>query len=274
MPRCKVVSAYVPLDVKHLTREQYKSYGERLRAAVGWSRSVVFDDYPISNCWLYQHLWKVTGGQPLIYPPASAVSPDRYATPARMVESNIVQHQRTSWMVQAAKADPEVEVWIWLDLAIMKQGDWTGKPVTADVVDAFVERVSRAEFDDIPFPGIWDRGPISDTGDNWRFCGSTHIIPRKHLFLVDEFYRYECRKFIERTKTVPLDLPIWAATEANSTLPFRWYKANHDATQLTEFPHRAKPYVVIKDYVGSDTPHECVIKPGATRCDICFGEAT
>lgn len=234
--RAKIVTAYVPLKVNHLSRTQYRAYGNRLVAAVGEENIKVFYDFPLNQCWLYQELWKSTNGQPLALPPATDVPADRYDTPARMVESNIVQHSRTEWMVKAAQEFSDVDVLIWLDYAILKQGGWTGKPVTEEIVKTFFDRVSAAQFDDIPFPGIWEKGPISDTGPNWRFCGSTHIIPRTHLFLVDAFYRYECKKFIQRTLSVPLDLPVWAAVEQNSSLPFRQYKANHDATQLTAFP--------------------------------------
>jgi hypothetical protein len=228
------VTAYVSLEVKHLSREQYKDYGDRLVRAVGEENIRVFYDFPLRDCWLYPLLEerKVLD----VIQPATAVPADRYPTPKHMVLSNIVQHSRTQWMVAAAQEDDTVDVLIWLDYAILKQGGWTGKPVTEAIVSAFLDKVNKSTFDDIPFPGIWEKGPISDTGDNWRFCGSTHIIPRKHLFLVNEFYQYECKKFINRTLTVPLDLPIWAAVEQNSTLPFRWYQANHDATQLTAFP--------------------------------------
>lgn len=235
--RVKVVTAFVPLDVKHLSAGAYRSYGDRMRDAIP-ADLVVYDPFPLKDCWLYQWLNQHNWGHLL---PATPVPADRYATPYHMVQSNIVQHQRTSWLVKAAHEFPEAEVLVWLDLAILKQGDFTGKRVEPLHIYQFVEKIKRAQFSDIPFPGIWDvKAPPSDTGDNWRFCGSTHVIPREHLFLVDEFYRYECRRFIQRTSTVPLDLPIWALTELNSTLPFRYYQANHDATQLTEFPYGSR----------------------------------
>ena len=106
----------------------------------------------------------------------------------------------------AADEDSESDVLVWLDYAILKQGhNWPGHPPMEDHhITEFVERLEQSVFDDIPFPGIWDKGEIADAGDNWRFVGSTHIIPRHWLHYVDEFYRYECRKFIERTQTVPL----------------------------------------------------------------------
>lgn len=233
MRKVRVVSAYVPLNVRHLSREQYADYGKRMAAAI--PRNVrIYYDYPLSLCWCHSFLQDVGG---LNFPPATSVPADRYATPADMTMSNIVQHQRTQWLMYTALEDPDADVLVWLDYAILKQGAFTGKPVTTEQIEQFVDAVARYTGDDIPFPGIWPKGPISDTGDNWRFVGSTHIIPRKYLAAVHQWYQHECRKFILRTKTIPLDLPVWAAVEENSGLPFVQYPANHDATQLTGFPH-------------------------------------
>jgi hypothetical protein len=228
----KAFSGYVPLEVKHLNREQYKALGDRLAAALG-SRFKVFYDYPLDHCWL--HMWLERYNK-LHLPPATEVPADRYATPHHMVLSNIVQHQRTAWAVMAAAADPQVDVWVWLDYGVLKQGDWTGKPVTEKIVVDFMDRIeAMKEMNNIPFPGIWEKGVPSDTGANWRFVGSTHIWPTQYLPAIDKAYRLECMKFIERTRTVPIDLPIWANTELNSGLPFVQYPANHDATQFTGF---------------------------------------
>lgn len=233
LTKIKVVSAYVPLDVRHLTREQYLNYGSMLADAVGRENMRIYNT-PLEQCWLYKLMDK-EGKLDLL--PATQVPSDRYASPLHMVKSNIVQHQRTTWLKQAADEFPEVDTLIWLDLAIMKQGGFTGKPVTADVLRQFVERVNEASpLDHIPFPGIWDKGPINPSGDNWRFCGSTHIIPRQFLAAVHDKYVFNCRAFIDDNHTVPLDLPIWAKTEQSAELPFRWYPANHDATQLSNFP--------------------------------------
>ncbi len=233
--KVKAVSAYVPLDVKHLTREQYKAYGDGLVEALG-DKIKIFWDYPLEDCWLYKWLkdksWR--GERWLELPPAHATASDRYATPQHFVWSNIVQHQRTSWAVEASRNDPEVEAWVWLDLGVLKQGDWTGKPVTKQIIADFMKRLEdKLSCPDIPFPGIWDKGVPSDTEVCWRFVGSTHIWPTRYLSAIDAAYKSECKEFIMRTHTIPLDLPIWANVELNYDLPFRKYDANHDATQFT-----------------------------------------
>lgn len=233
--RVKVVSGYTPLNVKHLSEQQYREYGDALREACA-GRSCFFDlGWKLSDCWLYRHLEDTNQ---MSLPPACDVAPDRYDDPLAMVASNVVQHQRTMWMMNALECYPDTDVFVWLDYAILKQGDFTGKPVRDIDVKIFLDRLEALpSLDTIYFPGCWpEKTTPADYGANWRFVGSTHIIPRQHLPIVDEFYRYECRKFIERTKTVPLDLPIWALTELNSSLPFKQYVANHDSSQLTNFP--------------------------------------
>lgn len=227
----RAVTAFVPLDVRHLTPQQYKDYGAQLKAAIP-EHLQVFEDFPYDQCWLAHadHL-----------PPAQSVPADRYASPGHMVMSNIVQHQRTTWAMMASYLAPEADVIVWIDYAILKQGDFTGKRVTQKHVADLVKLLSSMapqDLEGIPFPGIWQEGAISDTGDNWRFCGSLHIWPRQYLEAVDRAYRKEVIKFVERTRSVPNDLPIWAYVEQQTAgvLPFRWYKANHDATQFTNFP--------------------------------------
>jgi hypothetical protein len=232
----KIVTAFVPLEgMLHFKPEQYHDYADRMERAAGPGRFRRFNPYPLEDCWLYR--WLAERGW-LDLPPATAAAPDRYPTPQHFARSNIVQHQRTTWMVMAADEDRACDVVVWCDYAILKQGhSWSGHPgVEERHITEFLDKIERSTFLDIPFPGIWEKGPIDDRGDNWRFCGSTHIIRRDLLAYVDFFYRDICKKWVEKYKTVPLDLPIWALLEQTTSLPFRWYASNHDATQLTNFP--------------------------------------
>lgn len=231
--KVKAVTAYVPLQVKHLNREQYKELGDGLVDALG-DKIKVFYDFPLNQCWLHKYMEE--NGY-MDFPPATEVPSDRYETPFHMVMSNIVQHQRTTWAVMAAMQDPTVDCWVWLDYGVLKQGDFTGKRVTKQHIADFVKKLEGyKEMLHIPFPGIWEKGVPSDTGANWRFVGSTHIWPTQFLTRINSAYRGECAKFIERTQTVPIDLPVWQYVELNSGLPFLQYPANHDYTQFTNLP--------------------------------------
>lgn len=233
MSNVKVVTAYVPIPVKHLNREQYMDYANRLvRTCDG--KIAFFEDDKFEDLWLRKvrpHILDV--------PPAAPVPEDRYPDAKTNVMSHVIQHNRTTWSRRAVEEDPTIDVVIWLDLAIMKQGDFTGKKVTEDHVWDFVQRVGEyydAGHTDIPFPGIEERKPINVHGNNWRFCGSTHIWPVRYLNAIDMCYKTELLRFLYHEKCVPLDLAIWPLVEYRSLLPFKWYKAEYDYTQLTEFP--------------------------------------
>lgn len=223
--KVSVVSAFVPLEVKHLSPDEYHAYGNRLRSVCG-DRLHVFE-HPLNECWAY-------GFHDM--PPAAATPGDRYASAQAHVASNIVQHNRTSWALRLQKTNPS-DVVVWFDYAILKQGAWRNNPVTEDHVRDFLQKLERMDvLEDIPFPGIEPMKVVDPHGNNWRFCGSTHIWPTQFLPQIHQEYRHELYQFVHRYRAVPLDLAIWPAVEFNSGLPFRWYKAEYDATQLTNLP--------------------------------------
>lgn len=231
-----VVTGFVPLPVKHLSEAQYHELGERLFMAIGVEYPVCRGggEGTLERCWSYG---LCTGLQPANPPPA-----DRYPTPEINVMSHIIQHQRTTWALQAANEYPDVDTWVWLDYGIMKQGKWKNNPVTVESIRRFLDRVASTPgpMDYIPFPGINEKGPILPTGHNFRFCGSTHIWPKHYLKDIDAVYKSTLQKWIVGYNTVPLDLPIWAVVEQNSKLPFRWYPAEYDASQLDNYPWSTK----------------------------------
>ncbi len=227
--KAKVVTAYVPLDVKHLTADQYHAYYDVIERAVGVENVHCFDGFPLERCWLAHE-------PDLPRVPANPVPADRYDSPAANVRSHVVQHNRTTWACLAADAEPDVDVWVWLDFGIAKQGAWRNEPVTEAVLHDFFQEVSAVErWNTIPFPGIDPPKPVMLTGNNWRFCGSTHIWPKQFLEPIDRHYKTILRAWLQSYHTVPLDLPIWALVEGFPDLPYRWYAAEYGATQLSNF---------------------------------------
>jgi hypothetical protein len=227
MNKIKVVTAYVPLDVKHGTAQTYHDLGDRLFAYVGRDKVEFFDNQPLDRCWAY-HLLKDLQ-------PATPTPADRYDTPEAHVKSHIVQHSRTQWALRAHARDP-VDAVVWLDLGLLKQGNHTNKLISAEDAREFIAKVENYDFTDIPFPGIEGSHRYDPLGNNWRFCGSTHIWPTKWLGHIDRSYRFCLRQYVRRHGVAPLDLAIWPMVEKVSGLPFKWYKAEYDRTQLTEFP--------------------------------------
>lgn len=229
MNKVRVVTAFVPLNVKHMTTSDYMTLGEKMTSAAKRAGAEVsWFQQTLNQCWAYD---LCTGRRP-----ATETPDDRYASPIEHVASHIVQHNRTEWAMNAVSGTQD-DVVIWLDLGILKQGKWNGNPITEDDVSWFVEAVQMYPFNDIPFPGI-DPNPANwfPRGNNWRFCGSTHAWPRKWLPAIDHSYKFHLRSFVMNHGCVPLDLAIWPLVERHSGLPFRWYKAEYDASQLRNWP--------------------------------------
>ena len=228
MNKVRVVSAFVPLEVRHMKVHQYMELGDQMfQAARRAGAETSFIQHELSLCWAHD----ICKGRK----PATETPPDRYDSPEAHVASHIVQHNRTEW-AKAAMSGTADDVVIWLDLGVMKQGKHTGKLITSDDVSWFVEAVQMYPCGDIPFPGITGKDPWLPHGNNWRFCGSTHVWPRKWLDSIDRSYKHALRNFIQAYDCVPLDLAIWPMVERTSGLPFRWYQAEYDNTQLRNFP--------------------------------------
>src|SRR5579863_5383646 len=225
-----VVTGFIPIPVHHLSATRYHQLGNLLRqACVGVAHHAYLGAGPLQDCWAYELCQGL--------PPANPVPADRYASPEINVMSHIIQHQRTTWAMHAAEESPDVDVWVWFDYGLMKQGDWTGKPIRAENVQRFLRKLADMKsLDHIPFPGITERQMVYPTGNVWRFCGSKHIWPKQFLPEINAVYKQVLRSWISTNKTVPLDLPIWALVEQVSVLPFRWYGAEYDATQLDNLP--------------------------------------
>lgn len=240
MNKVLVVSAYIPLPVRHLTEAQYRTLGARLAGAVEPYPFVVYE-HPLEECWLYNE-----PGLPWV--PAAPVPLDRYATPEDNVKSHIIQHNRTEWALRATHAHPDADVIVWFDYGLMKQGAWRGNPIQTEHVLQFLGRVAAYPFrHSMPFPGIEGPKPVDPHGNNWRFCGSTHIWPVKWLAAIHKVYKESLRDFIARYDRVPLDLAIWPEVEKRCAdcfgpnVPFQWYRAEYDASQLTNFPDKELP---------------------------------
>jgi hypothetical protein len=223
-----VVTGFIPIPVKHVSEEEYHAYGKRLSSA-SEGHTFYIGGGRLEDCWAYN----ICHGMP----PDMPIPADRYANAEANINSHIIQHNRTTWAMEARDMHPDVEVWAWLDYGILKQGAWRNNPVTEDSVKRFLTRLSftQSPMDYIPFPGIAEKGMVYPGCNNWRFCGSTHIWPTNWIPDIDHVYKNTLKEWISQHKTVPLDLPIWALVEQNSKLPFRWYPAEYDASQLDNY---------------------------------------
>lgn len=229
--RVRVVTGYVPLEVKHMNPAKFQELGWDLHGAVEYAGVEIqtFNDFPYKKCWLAKEDPPMVGANPR--------ATDRFDTDEQHAKNNVVCNQFIEWAWKSYKEYPEVDVIVALTFTVLKQGDFTGRKVAPHHISSFLERMKTYNFIDIPFPGITDnRGMIDPRGNNWRFCGSTHIWPVEWLGMIRHEYKHQVRKFIKEHKRTPLDLAIWPAVEVSSGLPFRWYRAEYDATQFTNFP--------------------------------------
>jgi len=213
-----------------LPKEKYELLRDGLVEAVGVGRIHNFWEFPYKDLWVPKEFDLKT------LRPDTPTPQDRFADSWQHLKCNAWQHERTTFAVRAVRGHPGHDVMIWLDIGILKQGFWKNNPVTKESITRFVERIAGLhKMDTIPFPGITAKGAVYQGCNNWRFCGSTHIWPVKFLPEIDRVYKGELRKWVEKYKTLPLDLPIWALTEKESGLPFVQYPGEYDASQLDGF---------------------------------------
>lgn len=190
-----------------------------------------FNNYPMGECWAIREFW------PRIHIPNNPTAPDRFKSREEHVLVNYIQHQRTTWALMAAVENQDVDIWVWLDTGVLKQGAWRNEQVEEKHIAGLFEAIYKnPPKDTIPFPGIRERYPISDFDNHWRFCGSVHIWPKNQLFAIDAYYKDQLRRFVQRTQTMPGDLPIWGHLEASDVLPFKFYQGEYGYTQFTGYP--------------------------------------
>lgn len=230
MARVQVVTAYVDLRLTKRPSEEFHRQGARLRASCALAGVPVrcFQDFPFTDCWAVQQCDS--------YPAANKRAEDRFADDNEHIRSNLIQHSPLQWLSLAAAADPDPDIFVWMGYTLMKQGDFTGKPIKAEHVASFLDKVAKYQFSNIPIPSICPNVPMSPYGDNWQFVGSTLIIPRQHLPAVWRSYHAELINFTRKYHAIPLDLAIWPGVVKNSGHPWLPYPAEYDHTQLTNFP--------------------------------------
>jgi hypothetical protein len=223
----RVVTSYTNLDLEKRSSNEFLELGDALIGACG-GRVTAYKNFPFYAGWLAKE-----------NPPWKAANPratDRFVDDNEHIRSNIVQHVPVQMAEAAAENRPDVDVWVWLSYTILKQGDFRNNRVRPHHIEALLNRLEDWAPTDIPFPGITPAPVFNPTGDNWRFCGSTLILPKKWLPEIARAYRAQCWHFITTYGAVPLDLAIWPLVEAKSGLPFRFCQAEYDASQLTVLP--------------------------------------
>lgn len=229
MNNVAVITGYVPLDVKHMNESEFHRLGMQLIAACQAAEvpCYVFNHFPYEKCWLAQEKPPMVGANPRAH--------DRFDTDEQHAKNNVVCNQFIEWAWEVYKDNPKLDVVVMMTYTVTKQGGFTNNQVQPRHITQFLERVKQYKFNDIPVPGISESRVVNTFGHNWRFCGSTHLWPTRWLKEIRHEYKKQVRSFIKAHNKTPLDLAIWPAVENNTDLPYRWYKAEYDATQFTNF---------------------------------------
>jgi hypothetical protein len=210
--RTKLVTGYVPIPDHPRTAAEYGELGEKLSGVP--VRKKAFYMRP-DDTWMAKYV------DTLAHPPRVS----EHDNPQKnTLYYHCVNHQKTSWLVQAADEDPEADVLVWIDYGIFRLPG-----VTNQAIYEFMETL-----DDkcIYAPGCWERGVVESATPCWRFCGSVLAVPRRYVDQLDYACRVTARQHIIKTKNVEWEVNTWARVEAAGKLPFHWYKADHNVSMF------------------------------------------
>lgn len=217
--KVKVITGYCPIPDHPRTPKEYGELGEQLFRHLNVPVKSFYTQLPA--CWLYRDMFKRQ----------FKVKHFEGDNPAKnTLDYHIVQHQKSEWLLAGAMLDEtEADTFVWMDYGIAHQPG-----VTPAVVNDFLAKVAK---DDFAIPGCWsDKSqPVEMSYINWRFCGSMLIVPRQHIHAFDSEMKRTIRRIIERTHHVTWEVNTLARLERLQTLPIRWYKADHNETQFTNY---------------------------------------
>lgn len=242
-----VVTGYVKIPGHPRTDEEYDRLGAHLRGLRGAPVRVFRCE--LEECWLHEHVHDRHVDH------AVADNPKKNS-----LAYHVVQHQKTAWLVAALETNPLADVLVWLDYGIFHQPG-----VTVEIVEDFLRRVSTRE--EISIPGCAAAASSSIDWPDWRFCGSTLVVPRDLAIGFHEAVRDVTLERLTKTGRVTWEVNDWAEVERRNMVPIRWYKADHNATQFTNYEATKAEEQIMTDAtlqpeVREDTtPPELLVAP-------------
>lgn len=221
MTKVRLVTGFVPIP------DHPRSEGEYHRLAKGFeeigAEPLVYKT-PLKYCWLQdwfdhrsdrgEHTFMVSRGD----------------NPAKNTTAyHVVQHQKTEWLRQATFDDGDAETFIWIDYGIFHQPG-----VTAAVISDFLKRIRPKDF---AIPGCWPVGynPNGARDPNWRFCGSVAVVPRIYVGEFNAAVKMITKARVRMLNHLTWEVNDWADVEGLKSLPIRWYAADHNQTQFTNY---------------------------------------
>lgn len=216
VPKVVVVTGHVPIPGHPRSVEEYERLGGELAGLRGAPVRVLRCE--LSQCWLHEHVRDRAVDHAIDDNPAK-----------NSLAYHVVQHQKTAWLAEAAAAEPDADVFVWIDYGVLHQ-----RGVTLACIEDYVARLRCSTA--VVIPGA--RSPRASDDwkmPDWRFCGSSLVVPRA---LVVPFHEAVCAVTLERLEEhgcVTWEVNDWAEVERRGAVPMRWYAADHDQTQFTNY---------------------------------------
>lgn len=215
--KARLVTAYVPIIGHPRGVEEYGELGEKL-SGVPVRKKAFYQR--VEDTWLAQYL-RLLPNRPSW---STGDNEDKNS-----LAYHCVQHEKTAWIRQAA-AEYDDDVFVWVDYGIFHQPG-----VCNEAIYKFMEGLDDKA---IYAPGCWpkENGVINPFAPCWRFCGSVLAVPRFFIDKLDDEVKHQAKATIAILQNVEWEVNTWARVEQKSSLPWCWYKANHDVTQFTDCP--------------------------------------
>jgi hypothetical protein len=210
--RARLVTGYVPIPGHPRTAQEYGELGEKL-SGVPVRKKAFYSR--VEDTWLA----KFIAGYHKTVRVSQGDNPAKNSAPY-----HCVNHQKTTWLVQAANEHPDDDIFVWVDYGIFSLPG-----ITNQCIYEFMERVDDKA---IYAPGCWDKAPVESAFPCWRFCGSMISVPKKLVDQFDYACRVTARQHITTTQNLEWEVNSWARVEAKGKLPFHWYKADHNGSMF------------------------------------------
>lgn len=256
-----IVTAYVPLSVRHRSVERYKELGAKLlnlglptvafidpAAGVQIPGNVIWQPASLNDCW-YKKLLTPNVANP-------------YGNDAKKdtLDYHSVQHEKTAWVARALQLTGADRA-IWIDFGIfhMVQDGSNLQKLPPHTDDDFgrailecVDRLERANDHKITMACIW---PLSDAPINcqepqWYCAGSVFVVPRALGDVFDADVRHAAQQHIAETNSATWEVNTWAQVMQKHSDKFNAYYCDHNITLFTKLQPAARGAIVMSDDRG------------------------
>src|SRR5215831_530930 len=218
-----VVSAFIPIPDHPRSELEYDTLGKKL---LGIEHRVMFAKGDVQHCWLHEHLETEYGLDTSRFSYSIADNPRKNS-----LSYHIIQAQKTEWLEIALYVDPFADVFVWIDYGIFHVPG-----VTAEIIDAFLDRAESEQA--IAIPGCWQKGqnPYDDNWPHWRFCGGVMVVPRKFISAFNFAMKLEYKRWLKETGNISWEVNTLTRLERRDPeFPVWHYFADHDKTLFTNY---------------------------------------